>query len=78
MSIAEIKETKSNLIAWIEELSDEHTLFMLESIKNSQTDDDWWDALTPAQIDNINEGLKQAESGNVMSSSEFWTRLKDA
>jgi hypothetical protein len=39
MSAAEVKETKTDLIAWIEQLS---------------------------------------ESGNVMSSKEFWSKLKDA
>jgi hypothetical protein len=81
MSAAEVKETKTDLIAWIEQLSDISMLSILESLKNADTGDagkDWWDELTPAQIENINAGLKEAESGNVMSSKEFWSKLKDA
>ncbi|RWY49490.1 hypothetical protein [Mucilaginibacter gilvus] len=81
MSAAEVKETKTDLIAWIKQLSDISMLSMLESLKNADTGDigkDWWDDLSPAQKENINAGLREAESGNVMSSKEFWAKLKDA
>lgn len=81
MSAAEVQETKTSLIAWIEQLSDLEMLSMLEGLKDAKLEDtgkDWWDELTPAQIENINAGLAEAESGNVMSSKEFWSKLKDA
>lgn len=44
MSVSEIKKTKSNLIAWIEGLSDVNILTALDSLRNSNEDIDWWDA----------------------------------
>jgi hypothetical protein len=77
MSVAEIKQTKLNLIAWIEQLSDTNTLAFLEGLKESKSGKDWWDDLSEAQKENINEGLKDAKAGRTMSSAEFWKRLKN-
>jgi hypothetical protein len=77
MSIAEIKQTKSNLIAWIEQLSDTNMLSFLESLKNSKSDNDWWNELSESQKNHINEGLSDDENGHTVSSSEFWNKLKN-
>jgi hypothetical protein len=77
MSATEIKETKSNLIAWIEGLSDINMLTALDSIRNSNTDRDWWDDLSDAQKQHINEGIEDEENGRVISSAEFWNNLKN-
>jgi predicted transcriptional regulator len=77
MSIAEVKETKSNLKAWIDQLSDTNMLLMLDGLRASKSDDDWWDNLSESQIQHINEGLADAENGRVLSSDEFWNRLKN-
>ena len=37
---------------------------------------DWWDELSESQKQHINEGLADVENGRVMSSAEFWDRLK--
>ncbi|MFA6084127.1 hypothetical protein [Mucilaginibacter sp.] len=78
MSVEEIKQTKSNLIGWIEQLSDTSMLSFLESLKDSKTDNDWWDSLSESQIERINEGLADAENGRVVSSNDFWKKLKNA
>ncbi|WPU93860.1 hypothetical protein SNE25_31585 [Mucilaginibacter sabulilitoris] len=78
MSIAEIKKTKSNLIAWIEQLSDSNMLMVLDGLRNAKSDKDWWSDLSEKQKQHINEGIDDAENGRVISSSEFWTKLKDA
>jgi predicted transcriptional regulator len=78
MSVEEIKQTKSNLIGWIEQLSDTNMLSFLESLKDSKADNDWWDNLSEPQIKHINEGLADAENGRVASSDEFWKKLKNA
>ncbi len=77
MSIAEIKQTKSNLIAWIEQLSDTNMLSFLESLKNSKSDNDWWNELSEIQRNYINEGLNDDENGRTVSSAEFWNKLKN-
>ncbi|SDH86394.1 hypothetical protein ACRQ5D_14200 [Mucilaginibacter sp. P25] len=77
MSIAEIKQTKSNLIAWIEQLSDSNLLAFLDSIRSSKSEGDWWENLSEAQRTHINEGVDDAEQGRTISSAEFWNRLKN-
>lgn len=77
MSVAEIKQTKSDLIAWIEELSDISMLTVLSGLKNSKNNKDWWSELSESQKQHINEGLADAENGHVHSSSVFWDKLKN-
>jgi len=77
MSVAEIKQAKLNLIAWIEQLSDTTTLAFLEGLKESKSGKDWWDDMSEAQRQNINEGLRDAQEGRTVSSVEFWKRLKN-
>ena len=77
MSIAEIKETKTNLIAWIDQLSDANMLTVLDSLRTSKPDDDWWENLSDAQKQHINEGIEDEENGRLISSDEFWKRLRN-
>jgi len=77
MSVAEIKQTKLDLIAWIEQLSDTTTLAFLEGVKESNSSKDWWDDLSESQKENINEGIKDIEEGRTVSSAEFWKILKN-
>jgi hypothetical protein len=78
MSVAEIKKTKSDLIAWIKQLSDMNMLTVLDGLKNSKSEKDWWDDLDKNQQKHINEGLSDVENGRVISSAEFWDKLKNA
>jgi hypothetical protein len=50
MSVAEIKETKSNLIAWIEQLSDADMLAFLDGLRSPKPAKDWWDDLLERQF----------------------------
>lgn len=77
MSTAEIAKTKSELIHWIEKLSDIDVLHTLESLKLSEEKKDWWDDLPESHRAQIEIGLKQAENGEGVSSEEFWQRLKN-
>ena len=77
MSVAEIRKTKLDLIAWIEQLSDVNMLTVLDGLRSSKSDNDWWDSLTENQKQHINEGLNDAENGQVVSSETFWNKLKN-
>jgi hypothetical protein len=77
MSVSEIKQTKLNLIAWIEGLSDINMLTVLDGLRNSGSNKDWWDELSDNQKQQINAGLIDAEKGNVHSSEVFWDKLKN-
>lgn len=78
MSAAELNKLKLNLIAWIHQLSDVNLLSFLESLKNSESQKDWWDDLSPDQQKLILKGIRDAENGNLISSEEFLKKLKGA
>ncbi len=76
MSTAELNKKKLDLIAWINRLSDENTIEFLDALKRSNSKGDWWDELTENQQKIIQNGLDDIEEGNLLSSSQFWSRLK--
>jgi len=78
MSTAELNEIKLNLIAWINQLSDTDIISFLEGIRNSWSKSDWWDELSSGQKKVVLAGLKDAKEGKLISSGEFWKRLKNA
>jgi hypothetical protein len=77
MSVAEVKETKANLKAWIDQLSDTSMLFMLDGLRTVNSDNLSWNDLSEYQRQQINEGLDDIENGRVLSSDEFWNQLKN-
>jgi len=77
MSIAEVKETKSNLKAWIDQLSDTNMLFLLDGLRTANSDKFSWDDLSEIQKQHINEGLDDIENDRVLSSDQFWSELKN-
>jgi predicted transcriptional regulator len=77
MSVAEVKETKTNLKAWIDQLSDANMLSMLEGVRMLNAGQSSWDDLSEYQKENINAGLDDIKHGHVMSSDEFWNHLKN-
>jgi len=76
MSTAEINRIKLDLIDWINRLSDDNMIEFLHNLKSSKTKEDWWYELSDNQQMMVKNGLEDAESGNVISSDEFWNKLK--
>jgi len=77
MSIAKLNEIKLNLIAWINQISDADLISLLEGIRSSRSKGDWWDELSAQQKKIILSGLKDAETGNLITSRAFWKKLKN-
>jgi RNA polymerase-binding transcription factor DksA len=77
MSVAEIQEVKSSLIAWIEDLSDMNLLTALDSLRNTDNKKDWWDDLSENQQKVLNERLANIENTDFHSSEVFWQRVKN-
>jgi predicted transcriptional regulator len=77
MLTAKVKETKSNLKAWIDQLSDTKMLFILDGLRAASSDKNSWGDLSEYQKQHINAGLDDIEHGRVMSSDEFWNQLKN-
>lgn len=77
MSAAELKKTRTKLISWIEQLSDPNVLDFLNGIMQSNTEKDWFDELSLTQQSHLNEGLEDMKNGKVVSSEQFWNKLKN-
>lgn len=77
MSTAELNKTKLDLIAWINRLSDENVIEFLDGLKKSKSKEDWWDELSENQQKMLQNGIDDIETGNVISSIQFWKELKN-
>jgi hypothetical protein len=77
MSTAELNQTKLDLIAWINRLSDENMIEFLDGLKKSKSTGDWWDSLSENQQKMLRNGIDDIENGNVISPSQFWKELKN-
>ena len=77
MSPAELNGIKLNLIAWINQLSDADLIGFLDGLRISSDKRDWWGELTIYQQKQVLAGLKDAETGKVIESEQFWKKLKD-
>lgn len=77
MTTTELNKKKLDLIAWINGLSDERIIEFLDYLKNSNSSEDWWDELSIHQQQQIKNGIEDIEKGNVVSSSQFWKKIKN-
>jgi hypothetical protein len=79
MNALEYNSLRRELVEWVKSLKDTSLLNLLATIRNSnqETDKDWWDELTEADQSEILAGLDDIQKGRVVSSEEFWKRLKD-
>ena len=78
MSSHELNKIKLDLIGWINHLTDENLISILEGIRVSRLNGDWWDQLSREQREIILKGLQYADQGKLISSKEFWKKLTDA
>ena len=78
MSTAELSRKKLDLISWINSLSDESMIHILETLRSSASPKDWWSQLSESQQESIEKGLKDYKEGQIVSSIEFWETLKNA
>jgi len=72
-----MSETELSKITGINQISDADLISILEGIRSSRSKGDWWDELSSQQKRIILSGLKDAESGNVISTEVFWNKLKE-
>lgn len=77
MSTVELDKAKLDLIAWINELSDEHVIGFLVDLKTSEAKGDWWDGLSSDQHHSIKKGMSDIAGGHILSSTAFWNALKN-
>ncbi len=77
MSTAELNNTRKELVGWIESLTDDSILGLLNSVKLSSEGKtaDWWEELTESDRVNILSGIRDYQYGDTMVSKDFWNGL---
>lgn len=65
---------KLELIEWLTKLEDDNTIQFLKIIKDTDSNEDWWDELSDEQRQGIQRGMKDIEKGRVVPHDEV--RLK--
>ena len=76
MVMAEFDKIKIELINWIQSLEDDSLIGILESIRLSAKSKGGWNDLSDWEKGQIEAGRKDVEEGRVMSSPEFWKRVR--
>jgi hypothetical protein len=73
MSTAELNKTKKELVGWIQSLTDDSLLLLLNSVKLSSEGktSDWWEELTESDRVNILSGIRDYQQGDTIDSKEF-------
>ena len=65
----DMQAEKLGLIQWLAQLTDEGMIAKLKTLRSEQ--EDWWDQITAEEKAEIEEGLLQADRGEVKSHSEI-------
>lgn len=71
----DIQAEKLQLIAWLAKLNNTTTLKRFIALKNEQ-EKDWWDQLSSEEKAEIEEGLAQADRGELTSHKEVMAKYK--
>ena len=70
-----LEAIKLELNEWLTKLEDEDTIEYLKVVKDSKSENDWWEDLTPEQKIGIETGLKDIDAGRVTSHEEVKKRF---
>ena len=71
----DIHKEKLQLIEWLAGLNNSTILKRFIALKKEQ-EKDWWDAITKEEKAEIEEGLAQADRGEITSHKEVMSRYK--
>ena len=71
----DIQAEKLQLIEWLARLNNTKVLKRFISLKKAQ-EKDWWDQISVEEKAEINEGLAQADRGEVTSHKEVMDKYK--
>jgi hypothetical protein len=70
-----IQAEKLKLIEWLAGLNDQTIIERIKLLRETQsTKADWWDELSIAEKEAIDQGLEDAQNGNVTSHEEVRKR----
>ncbi len=71
----DIQAEKLRLIAWLARLNDTKTLNEFITLKKKK-EMDWWDEISSEERAEIEDGLAQADKGDVMLHEEVMSKYK--
>lgn len=69
----DIQATKLDLIQWLIQLRDEKLIAKIQNLRNEQTD--WWDEISEEERQAIEEGLAQADRGELVPHEEVRKKI---
>jgi predicted transcriptional regulator len=62
-----IQAEKLKLIEWLLKLQDQATIERLKFLRdNASENDDWWETISEAEKESIDQGIKHIEEGKVV------------
>lgn len=71
----DIQAEKLNLIKWLTSVDEPSVIKQLIALKKKQQVD-WWDEISDEEKTAIEEGLAQADRGDILSHEEVMTRYQ--
>ncbi|HAL80960.1 MAG TPA: hypothetical protein DCO83_01000 [Mucilaginibacter sp.] len=71
----DIQLEKLNLIRWLTEVEEPSVISQFIALKNRQQPD-WWDEISDDEKSEIEEGLAQADRGDVLSHEEVMAKYQ--
>ena len=72
--IMDMQAEKLGLIQWLAQLSDESMIAKIKALRNEKSD--WWDDISLEEKAEIEEGLLQADKGELKPHSEIRKKYK--
>jgi predicted transcriptional regulator len=69
-----LETRKINIISWVSHLQDESILSRIEEIQSQK--EDWWDLISNEEKAEIEEGMQQADRGELKSTDEVLSKYK--
>ncbi len=69
-----IETRKINLISWISHLQDENMLSRIEELQSQKQD--WWDMISDEERAEIEEGIAQADRGELKTTDEVLAKYQ--
>jgi predicted transcriptional regulator len=64
-----IKNKKDELIQWLSSLEDKNMIDKIFELKEAEKTD-WWNSISKAEKESIEEGISEADKGNMKPHSE--------
>lgn len=69
-----LETRKISIISWISSLQDEDVVSKIEQIQSQRQD--WWNLISDEEKQEIEEGLNQADRGELKSTDEVLAKYK--